>query len=85
MIQPSGLDERKADFADMTRRLAEAGFDRFGSPAFILDQAGPLDGPVLDVCTGSGIAARVAAGLGLEVVGIDASAPESRVGHGPHQ
>jgi ubiquinone/menaquinone biosynthesis C-methylase UbiE len=73
------LNEQKIHFAKRTVQFAEAGYDRFGAPEFILDQAGGLAGPVLDVGTGTGIAARTLAGRGLEVVGIDSCADDLQV------
>jgi ubiquinone/menaquinone biosynthesis C-methylase UbiE len=73
------LNEQKIHFAKRTVQFAEAGYDRFGAPEFILDQAGELAGPVLDVGTGTGITARALAGRGLEVVGIDSCADDLQV------
>lgn len=73
------LNEQKIHFAKRTAQFAEAGYDRFGAPEFILDQAGELAGPVLDVGTGTGITARALAGRGLEVVGVDSSADDLQV------
>ena len=73
------IDIQKAHFAKRTAQFAETGYDRFGAPEFILDQAGALVGPVLDAGTGTGITARAIAGRGLEVVGIDSSADDLQV------
>ena len=70
------LNELKIHFAKRTAQFAEAGYERFGAPEFILDQAGALAGPVLDVGTGTGITARALAGRGLEVVGVDMCADD---------
>jgi ubiquinone/menaquinone biosynthesis C-methylase UbiE len=73
------LNEQKIHFARRTAQFAEAGYDRLGAPEFILDQAGELDGPVLDVGTGTGITARALANRGLEVVTVDLSADDQEV------
>ncbi len=74
------LNEQKAHFAKRTVQFAAVGYDRFGAPEFIIDQAaGGLAGPVLDVGTGTGITARALAGRGLEVVGVDSSADDLQV------
>ena len=76
------LNDQKVHFAKRTVQFAEAGYDRFGAPEFILDQAGELAGPVLDVGTGTGITARALAGRGLEVVGVDSCADDLQVAAG---
>ncbi len=73
------LNEQKVRFAKRTVQFAEAGYDRFGAPEFILDQAEGLVGPVLDAGTGTGITARALAGRGLEVVGVDSCADDLQV------
>jgi ubiquinone/menaquinone biosynthesis C-methylase UbiE len=73
------LNDQKVHFAKRTEQFAEAGYDRFGTPGFILDQAGELSGPVLDVGAGTGITARALAGRGLEVVGVDTCADDLQV------
>jgi ubiquinone/menaquinone biosynthesis C-methylase UbiE len=73
------INAQKIHFAKRTVQFAEAGYDRFGAPEFILDQASELSGPVLDVGTGTGITARALAGRGLEVVGVDSCADDLQV------
>ena len=73
------LNDQKVHFAKRTVQFAEAGYERFGAPEFILDQAGELAEPVLDVGTGTGITARALAGRGLEVVGVDSCADDLQV------
>lgn len=48
------LDKHKAHFSNQTGRFANAGYDRLGAPQFILDEAGALAGPALDMGTGMG-------------------------------
>lgn len=79
LLTSEHIDAQKAHFAKRTVQFAEAGYDRFGAPEFILDQAGELSGPVLDVGTGTGITARALAGRGLEVVGVDRCADDLQV------
>jgi len=76
---PSQLDEQKNRFTRRTAEFAQVGFDRFGAPEFILDQAGPLSGPVLDVGSGMGITARALATRGLDVVSVDLNADDQQV------
>jgi ubiquinone/menaquinone biosynthesis C-methylase UbiE len=73
------LQKQKAHFADRTARFASAGYDRFGAPEFILDEAGAIEGPVLDVGTGMGITARALAIRGFDVVSVDLNANDQQV------
>jgi SAM-dependent methyltransferase len=73
------LEEHKAHFSNQTFRFATAGYDRLGAPQFILDEAGALAGPALDVGTGMGITARALAGRGLDVVSVDLNADDQQV------
>jgi SAM-dependent methyltransferase len=79
MLTAEQLNEQKVHFAKRTVQFAEAGYDRLGAPEFILDQAGELAGPVLDVGTGTGITARALANRGLDVVSVDLSADDQQV------
>ncbi len=78
-LTPGDLERQKALFADRTARFAAAGYDRFGAPGFILDQAGTIEGPVLDVGTGMGLAARALAARGLDVVSVDMNPDDQQV------
>lgn len=73
------IDALKLHFDRRTVQFAEAGYDRFGAPEFIIDQAEGLAGPVLDVGTGTGITARALAGRGFDVVGVDTCADDLQV------
>ena len=73
------LKTQQARFTDRTARFAAAGYDRFGTPEFILDQAGALEGPVLDVGTGMGLTARALAARGFDVVSVDMNANDQQV------
>jgi SAM-dependent methyltransferase len=78
-LTPENLEKQKARYADRTARFAAAGYDRHGAPEFILDQAGTLEGPVLDVGTGMGLTARALAARGLDVVSVDMNADDQQV------
>lgn len=73
------LAQQKDHFWSRTAYYASLGYDRLAAVSFILDEAGPLDGPVLDVGTGMGITARTLAGRGLDVVTIDTNAHDQEV------
>jgi 2-polyprenyl-3-methyl-5-hydroxy-6-metoxy-1,4-benzoquinol methylase len=73
------LHQQRARFDRRTAEFADVGFDRLGAPEFIIDQAGTLDRPVLDIGTGMGITARALAGRGLDVVSVDTSADDQQV------
>jgi SAM-dependent methyltransferase len=73
------LDTQRAHYSAQTERFASAGFDRFGAPQFILDVAGTLEGPALDIGTGKGITARALAGRGLDVESIDLNRDDQQV------
>jgi ubiquinone/menaquinone biosynthesis C-methylase UbiE len=73
------LAQQKAHFWSRTAYYASLGYDRLAAVSFILDGAGPIAGPVLDVGTGMGIAARGLAARGLEVVSIDPNAEDQAV------
>jgi ubiquinone/menaquinone biosynthesis C-methylase UbiE len=78
-LSAEDLHKRKAHFSDQTARFANAGYQRLGAPEFILDQCRGLDGPVLDVGTGTGITARALARRGLDVVSVDLSADDQQL------
>lgn len=76
---PEDLTQLKAEFDRRTAEFTAAGFDRLGAPEFIVDQAGALVGPALDIGTGMGITARVLAKRGLDVVTVDTSADDQQM------
>jgi SAM-dependent methyltransferase len=78
-LTPQDLEAQKTHFAERTARFAAAGYDRFGAPEFILDEAGAFDGPVLDVGTGMGLTARALAARGFDVVSVDMNADDQQV------
>jgi ubiquinone/menaquinone biosynthesis C-methylase UbiE len=73
------LAQQQDHFWSRTAYYASLGYDRLAAVSFILDEAGPLDGPVLDVGTGMGITARALAGRGLDVVTVDTNARDQEV------
>ena len=73
------LAQQKAHFWSRTAYYASLGYDRLAAAAFVLDEAGPLDGPVLDVGTGMGITARALATRSLDVVTVDTNAHDQEV------
>jgi len=70
---------QKTRFHRRTAEFAAAGYDRLGAPRFILEQAGTLDGPALDIGSGMGITARALAHRGLAVVSIDLNPDDQQV------
>ncbi len=56
------------------------GYDRPAAAAYVVDQLGRIDSPVLDVGTGQGLLATELARRGADVVSVDASEEEQRVG-----
>jgi ubiquinone/menaquinone biosynthesis C-methylase UbiE len=76
---PDGLAHQVSHFWTRTAYYASLGYDRLAAVSFILDEAGPLDGPVLDVGTGMGITARGLADRGLEVTSVDPNAEDQAV------
>lgn len=73
------LARQKNHFWSRTAYYASLGYDRLAAVAFILETAGPLDGPVLDVSTGMGMTARGLAGRELEVISIHPNAEDQAV------
>jgi len=79
MLTAEDLERQKEHFAKRTVQFSSLGYDRFAAAAFIVEQAGTLKGPALDVGTGMGITARELARLGLDVVTIDTNADDQQV------
>lgn len=73
------LQKRKQAFLDRVKRFEKHGHDQLGVPLFVLDSAGPLDDPVLDLGTGKGVMARALARRGYRVVSVDVSAEEQEL------
>jgi SAM-dependent methyltransferase len=73
------LAQQKAHFWSRTAYYASLGYDRLAAVSYILDEAEPIDGPVLDVGTGMGITARGLADRGMDVVSVDPSAQDQTV------
>jgi 2-polyprenyl-3-methyl-5-hydroxy-6-metoxy-1,4-benzoquinol methylase len=68
----------RAAFLERTALFRGFGYDRLGAPRFLLDHAGPLTGPVLDVGAGQGVLAIEIARRGLRVVGVDLDGDDLR-------
>jgi hypothetical protein len=47
------LAQQKAQFSSHTAYYASLGYDRLAAVSFVLDEAGQLDGPVLEVVIGT--------------------------------
>ncbi|MGE5198225.1 MAG: DUF6125 family protein [Rhodospirillaceae bacterium] len=73
------LEEQTSYFRRRTDYYASLGYDRLAAVSFILDEAGPLEGPVLDAGTGMGITARGLAARGLDVISVDPGARDQAV------
>ncbi len=58
---------------------ASHGYDRRASVRFVVDQAGPIDGPVLDVGSGQGLLAMELARRGHDVYSVDPSEQEQQL------
>ncbi|HSP89665.1 MAG TPA: DUF6125 family protein [Vicinamibacterales bacterium] len=73
------LAQAKAHFWSRTAYYASLGYDRLAAASYVLDEAGPIEGPVLDVGTGMGITARALAARGLDVTTVDTNAHDQDV------
>ncbi len=78
-LTPEALAGRKDHFWERTAHYRRLGYDRVAAPSFILDEAGAMEGPALDVGTGMGLTARALAARGLDVVSIDTNADDQQV------
>jgi tRNA (adenine37-N6)-methyltransferase len=76
---PPELTARRAEFNVRTERYLSLGYDRFASARFIVEAAGRLEGPALDVGTGRGLTAMALARRGLEVVSVDPDVAEQEL------
>jgi SAM-dependent methyltransferase len=73
------LDRRLAAFWSRREAFAALGHDGSRAAALVLDAAGPLEGPVLDLGSGMGVMARELARRGLAVESVDVSAEDQEV------
>jgi 2-polyprenyl-3-methyl-5-hydroxy-6-metoxy-1,4-benzoquinol methylase len=69
-------EERLRAFRARSLDYLRLGHDRMAAVRFVVDAAGELQGPALDVGTGKGLLAIELAARGLEVVTIDVDAQE---------
>ena len=70
---------RLAAFRHRREAFAALGHDGGRAAALVLDAAGPLEGPALDLGTGMGVMARELARRGLAVESVDVSAEDQEV------
>lgn len=73
------LDRRLAAFHKRREAFAALGHDGAQAAALVLDAAGPLEGPVLDLGSGMGGMARELARRGLAVESVDVNAEDQEV------
>lgn len=73
------LARRKDSFFKRKEAFAALGHDGGQAAALVLDGAGPLEGPVLDLGSGMGVMARALAHLSLAVESVDVSAEDQEV------
>ncbi len=73
------LGRRLAAFRARRDAFVALGHDGARAAALVLDAAGPLEGPVLDLGSGMGVMARELARRGLTVESVDVSAEEQEV------
>jgi ubiquinone/menaquinone biosynthesis C-methylase UbiE len=78
-LTPEELERREAHFWERTAQYKDLGHDRLLAASFILDAAGRLEGPTLDLGTGMGLAARELARRGLDVESVDVNAEDQQV------
>lgn len=73
------LARRKEAFFKRREAFAALGHDGGRAAALVLDAAGPLEGPVLDLGSGMGVMARELARRGLSVESVDVNAEDQEV------
>jgi SAM-dependent methyltransferase len=78
-LSPDELERRKDAFRKRREAFAALGHDGARAAALVLDAAGPLEGPVLDLGSGMGVMARELARRGLAVESVDVNADEQAV------
>ena len=78
-LVPEELSRRKESFLRRRRAFAALGHDGAQAAMLVLDAAGSLDGPVLDLGTGMGGMARELARRGLFVESVDVSTDDQEV------
>ncbi len=78
-LPPAEIERRKESFRKRREAFAALGHDGARAAALILDAAGPLEGPVLDLGSGMGAMARELARRGLEVESVDVNAGDQEV------
>jgi len=71
--------ERLRAFRARSLQYGRLGHDRVGTARFVVETAGALRGPALDVGTGKGLLAIELARTGMEVVSVDVDAEEQEL------
>jgi ubiquinone/menaquinone biosynthesis C-methylase UbiE len=71
MIAASDTEGRLRAFRERTLEYLRHGHDRLGAARFVVETAGGLRGPALDVGTGKGLLAIALARSGAEVISVD--------------
>ncbi len=79
ILTPEALANRRRQFEVRTAEFEGLGYDRFLTPAFVLDDVGGMEGPTLDLGTGMGIMARELARRGLDVFSVDVNPEDQQV------
>ncbi len=73
---PQVLEENKARRKERDRLFLDHGIDRGAMTGFVLDKAGGIESPVLDIGTGRGLTAFELARRGARVITVDISEEE---------
>lgn len=75
-VSPEGLEDYRRKYMERLEVYRRHGFDREKAMRFVIDSAGPVESPVLDIGTGKGFAAVELAKRGLGVTSVDVSSEE---------
>ena len=78
-LPPDEIERRKESFRKRREAFAALGHDGARAASLVLDAAGTLEGPVLDLGSGMGAMARELARRGLFVESVDVSADDQEV------
>jgi len=75
----SSISERLRAFRTRSSHYLRLGYDRVAAARFVVETAGALCGPALDVGTGKGLLAIELARTGMEVVSVDVDGEEQEL------
>jgi ubiquinone/menaquinone biosynthesis C-methylase UbiE len=80
-VEPTEAEllENHQRFLQRTEAFLRHGFDRQRAIGFIIDNAAPIEQPILDIGTGKGLAAIEVASRGIPVTSVDISEDELKV------